>query len=50
VKALLPVGESNGCRFSRQKPFPGVWVAPGVALTMRGYLRGSETDAILNAV
>jgi hypothetical protein len=36
---MLTVGESGGCRFSRRKPFPGVRVAPGVALTMRGYLR-----------
>jgi hypothetical protein len=40
AKALmLTVGESGGCRFSHWKPFPGVRVAPGVALTMRRYLR-----------
>jgi hypothetical protein len=40
AKALmLTVGESGGCRFSIWMPFPGVRVASGVALTMRGYLR-----------
>jgi hypothetical protein len=40
AKALmLTVDESGGCRFSRWKLFPGVRVAPAVALTMRGYLR-----------